>query len=342
MRLYSNSQVSMYESCNRKHLFSYILGLKGDSIAPAPTFGKAWHRAMDVVWNDLCSDGTTNVISNGDPGTLVRRAFDAWQEEWTSEGFPGILDITPDQEEELKARTPFTALGMVEEYIPIRREFLEDIELISVEQPFLVPLSQDEDLWYCGVLDKVIKYKGRVYIVDHKTTSAYKVKGGFKASFTESFSPDTQIDGYAYAGRMLWGDKFKGIFVDGALVHKNVHDKYCLLPIERQTAQIDSWLWETLDKIQRIEKDKKRALASQEEVSEIEYLPAAIKNTSSCWSFNTPCTYTDLCKAWANPILEVREKGIPIGFKIDRSSPFDHIRLEELGVKRGDITEVEI
>lgn len=332
MRLYSNSQVSTYESCNRKHLFSYILGLKGDSIAPAPTFGKAWHKAMDVVWREICH-GDRN-----DHPNLVRTAFEAWQDEWTSEGFPGLLDITDDQEEELKARTPFTALGMIEEYIPIRKDFLEDIKLISVEQPFLVPLSKDEDLWYCGVLDKVIKYRGRVYIVDHKTTSAYKIKGGFKASFTESFSPDTQIDGYAYAGRMLWGDEFKGIFVDGALVHKKVHDKYCLLPIERQTAQIDSWLWETLDKIQRIEKDKRRAQVYQP----VDYLPASIKNTLSCWSFNTPCTYTDLCKAWANPILEIREKGIPIGFKIDRSSPFDHIRLEELGVKREDVTEVEI
>lgn len=327
MRLYSNSQVSTYESCNRKHLFAYILGLKGDSIAPAPTFGKAWHKSMDVVWATLCN-------KESEEG-LVKRAYEAFEEEWTSEGFPGLLDITEDEEADLKARTPFTALGMIEEYIPIRRSFLHDAELLAVEKPFLVPLSSDEDLWYCGVLDKIIRYQKRVYIVDHKTSSAYAVKGGFQASFTESFSPDTQIDGYAYAGRMLYGDEFKGIFIDGALVHKKVHDAYCLLPIERQKAQIDSWLWETLDKIKRIELDKKRALA----VNVNEYLPAFVKNTQSCWNFNTPCTYTDLCKGWANPVLELDRQDTPIGYKIDRSSPFDHIRLEELGISRSDVEE---
>lgn len=341
MRIYSNSQISKYDTCNRQHLFYYILGLKGESKAPAPTFGRGWHKAMDVVWKRMC----VSLLDDEPPnrGNIIKDAYAAFEEEWVSEGFPGILELTPEDEQELKARTPYTAIGMIEEYVDIRGDFLRDkIKLIAVEQPFLVPLDpSDDELWYCGVVDKAIEYQGRVYFVDHKTTSAYAIKGGFRSTFTESFSPDTQIDGYIYAGRMLYGDKFKGVFIDGALVHKKVHDKYCLLPIERQTSQLDSWLWETLDKIKRIEKDKLRAAESKID-GRGEYLPAFVKNTQNCYSFNTPCSYMDLCKAWANPINDMAKKGTPIGFRIDHSSPFDHIRLEELGIKREDVTETHL
>ena len=219
-------------------------------------------------------------------------------------------------------------------------------KLVAVEQPFVVPLDPDDTgLWYSGRIDKVIEARegpqaGKRFIVDHKSTTAYGKATGFLNSFTESFSPNSQVDGYAYGARMLYGDDFGGVYIDGALVHKLHHDIFCFIPVSRSMDQMDAWLWECREEIRRIEYDRKVLAIKRDETGEItdcnddalaiSYMPAAPKNTGSCYTFNTACMYMDLCKSWGNPLKGIIEHGTPDGYIVEEWSPFTDEQKEDV------------
>lgn len=312
--------------------------------APPLAFGLGWHSAMDIVWAELPS--LSEAKDEEEIVTLAQKAYAAWESDWTEQGFPSASDMTEDWTRSLKARTPDTAIEMLLGYILERWDQIRhQYKLIAIEQPFVVPLDPDDPyLWYSGRLDKVIEHRDKYWIVDHKTTSLYAIKGGFKRSFLESFSPDSQMDGYAYGAKLLYGDKFGGVFIDGSLVNKTHHEEFCWFPVSRTSDQLDAWLWETREEIYRIEadrttigNDKGGSLTWTEPTTEnadpyltvsrygldtLSYMPAAPKNTGACWNFNNPCTYSELCKSWGNPLKGLSEHGLPLGYVIDEWSPF--------------------
>ena len=332
MKLYDNTALSSYEGCRRRFYFRHIMHLTGEGMAAAPSFGISWHAAMDVVWKMIDS-------GEHDDLAILKTAYSAFDVRWQELGFPGLNEITPDQEEELKSRTPHTAIGMLEAYIPTRRSLISRFKVLDCERPFVVPLPVGEpgSLWYCGRLDKTLEGDAGKYIVDHKTTSAYKKDGYFKQDFIDSFSPDNQVDGYAFAAHILFENDYRALYIDGALVHRTVHEGFCWIPVNRHIDQLDGWLAETTSRVQDVEKEKEDLLIWRAEGGHSSpYMPLFRKNTNACYDFFTPCPYLDLCKGWANPDRALAEQGTPPGFVREPWSPFDHIQLEKLGFKRED------
>lgn len=316
-RYYDNTRISAFRECPRKFYYRHIRDLTPEGTSPPLVFGSAWHAAMEVLWSrfaDLKDD------------ELITAAFMAFRDKWVEEGFSEEMSL--DEAKRLGARLPSVALEMLYEYLDARREFLDTIELLAVEAPFAVPLDPtDPTLFYVGRLDKVFKKDGSVYIGEHKTTTAYKQDGAFQWSFTESFSPNSQIDGYLFAGHTDYGDKMKAVWVDAALVHRNIHDAFKWIPVERQFAQLDAWLWETHAWIAQIEAN---ATMLEEVDSSSRYMAAYPKNTNSCTNYGG-CPYVTLCKSWANPEAHPE---IPLGFKEKHWSPFDELALSQLGMEK--------
>ena len=314
-QFYDNTRVSGYETCERKYFFRHEMHLTPEGTAPELVFGLAWHAACDVIWGHTDKVGADK---------LAALAFAKWEERWTEGGLPPHEEITPDVADWLRMRTPTTASLMIPEYIAARQDRLvNEFEVLGIEQPFAVPLDpNDPTLWYCGRLDKVYrdKMRGGIYVVDHKTTSQYLKDGYFRQSWVDSFSPDAQMDGYAYAAKMLYGDEFKGIIVDGALVHKTVHEGFCWIPVSRGVDKLDEWLWRTLRRVKEIRADEAKLKQCDTEAI---YLDAFPKKTGACFNYNKPCSYIDFCKGVANPLAELDEYGTPPGFEISEWSPFD-------------------
>lgn len=321
---FDNTRLTSFKTCQRKYYYEHVRGWRPDRKSAALAFGGSWHAAMDAVW------GNYKVANSKDAKAhIISHAYGAFVEHWTSEGMPHPDALTPDELQDLAPRTPMIAREMLHAYVGARAHLFSDpsFKLIDIERPFAVPLDpNDTSLWYVGRLDKIFEYRGKAYVGEHKTTTSYKKGGPFRNDFTDSFSPNSQIDGYLFALRMAYRDKAAGVWVDAALVHKEVHDGFKILPVDRQHAMIDAWLWETRNYIDQIEGNM--AALAEREHDDVPYLAAFPKNTAACTNYGG-CPFADLCKTIGNP---AHEKTPPLGYKYDLWDPLEHIDLSKIGL----------
>ena len=173
-----------------------------------------------------------------------------------------------------------------------------------------------------------------IYIPEHKTTTAYKKNGPFRNEYMDSWSPNSQVDGYLYAGHMLYGQNVKELWVDAALVHKQVHDGFKFIPVNRSISMLDGWLYETRFWIEMIqqETEKLKKLRDSGDSNNLSFLPAFPKNTGACFHY-AGCPYRDICKMVNNP--EHYDEP-PMGYKEEHWSPFDVLELEKIGMPAED------
>lgn len=281
-------------------------------------FGGAWHAAQEVIWAN---------IGKVPKGELAKRAFGAFLQYWCGDGMPAPADMDYEMEKELSPRTPGRALEMIVAYIDKRAPNADEFELVAIEKPFIVPLDPNDDtLFYIGRIDKIVRRRGKVLGIEHKTSTEYKKNGPFKNTFLESFSPNSQVDGYLYALHMLFPGEVGGVWVDAALVHK-MEEGFTFIPVEKKLEHLDSWLSDTKWWIEQLEREKIELEQERLRNEPSRYLQAFPKRTSACRDFNALCPYHDLCRAWPNPV----GKHLPPGFEEARWDPLEHIKgLDEL------------
>lgn len=335
-RYFDNTRVSEFKACPRRFFYRHVMDWVSVGFSPPLLFGSSWHAAMDAVWEHMSDSGNARSSGTQDVANL---GFKAFMHEWVEGGGPELDDINEDWQHRLGFRNPMVALEMLYGYVDERRSLFQrdSFELLSIEQPFAVPLDpDDESLFYVGRFDKIFRIKEGIIIGEHKTTSLYAKIGGFRAMFLDSFSPNSQIDGYLHAARILYGDEVKACWIDASLVHKTVHDEFKIIPIERQFTQLDSWLWETRHWIQEIEGNwnalSDHGPENQYDMSDDPYMAAFPKNTGACQDFARNCSYIDLCKMWPNPIA----KELPGGYEKEHWSPFERLGLGEIGLEKPD------
>ena len=319
-RYYDNTRLEAYRRCGRKYYFRHIRDWNPASMAYPLGFGLSWHDAMDFVW------GNANML---DKPSLLAGAIQTFNASWKKWDMPMSDEILMS----MYPRTPGRAAEMLENYIAKYYDWLNQIELLEIESAFVVPIDEtdNEDIMYMGRLDKVYRdpaVNNKVVISDHKTTSQ------MAGSWFESFSPNSQIDGYHFAGKMLYGDDFWGIMIDGAAVMKN-HSKYGpsvdrdmpkgiafpRVPMSRAFNQLSAWHWEAKETITNIEADIKKLEVVREAVVHEDYLNAFPKNTTNCFCYGR-CIYADICKMFANPEKDITD--CPEGFVVDHWDPRNH------------------
>jgi len=284
-------------------------------------FGGAWHAAMDRLWETTSLNQPRSVVMDA--------AFGAFITYWIKEGMTPPHEIDLGLSDELMPRTPAVALEMLEDYYEKRQRSIQEWEIIEIERPFAVPLDpEDETLFYIGRIDKIVRpTHTSVRGIEHKTTTAMRLdstrkKQRISPMYLESFSPNSQIDGYLYALNLLYPEESAArkidVFADPVLVHKVGQDAQ-FVPVDRQVPHLDNWLGETHSWVDQIEAQRTALQA----VSEADrYMNAFPKNTNSCFNFNSACPYLGLCKARANPLTWTEA---PAGYKVERWDPLEHI-----------------
>jgi hypothetical protein len=314
MRLYDNTRLSAYKRCPRYYFFRHVMHWETTGLKTALVFGSSWHAAMDVIWSN---------IKTVDRNKLAHMAWDAFVQTWMDAGMPAPGEIDYEMEKELAPRTPSHAMEMIVAYIDNRAKTAGDFELIHTERPFAVPIDPaDANLFYVGKIDKVVRRRGKIMGIEHKTTTAYKKDGPFRSAFLDSFSPNSQVDGYLYTLHMMFPGEVGGVWVDASLVHKQ-EEGFQFIPIERQLAHLDTWLWEVRWWINIIE-DQMAALNKHCSPDD-PYMRAFPKNTNSCFDFNTACAYHLPCKSWPNPLRVGSDDKPPSGYIHSIWDPLEHI-----------------
>lgn len=332
LSLYDNTRLSAFRNCPRAFYWRHIRHLDPTSHKIALIFGSSWHAAMDTIWPLLTQKaGQRMTVAD-----MAEAAFAGFMRKWEAEGEPGMdffkgLHPKSDEAKRYTPRNPMVALEMLYAYADMRQTLAGRMTLLEVEKPFAVPLDPARpNLFYVGRFDKVVEFEGRVYILEHKTTSAYGTQTGLRPSYVNSFSPNSQVDGYLFAAHSIYGKKVKAVWVDAALVHKEVHDVFKFIPVERQFEHLDAWLWETLYWQRQVEANS-QAVPSSGNAGP--YMTAFPKNTQSCFQFGSDCTYIDLCKMIPNPAALAKDWA-PEGFNILPWEPFKELELGQL--KLGD------
>lgn len=317
LRLFDNTRISDFRRCPRYFFHRHVRhwatsGRVSDAIA----FGSAWHAAMDTIWSAVHADMTRD--------DTIDAALAAWTAAWCDAGMPHPHEIDAVMIKALGARNPYQAHEMLIAYYEKRNRAIRSMEIIEIERPFAVPLTPDDPtLFYVGRIDKVVApTRSSVRGIEHKTTSSSKrsFDGDTKIRpmFMETFSPNSQVDGYLYTLHMLYPDKDVDVWVDAALVSTSGED-FSFIPVERKLSHLDGWLWTTHYWIERIEEQR---AALDECGPEDPYLAAFPQDTSSCFDFNTQCPFLPLCKSRANPLTWEEPPG---GFKVEKWDPLEHI-----------------
>lgn len=97
-------------------------------------------------------------------------------------------------------------------------EFAED-PLVTVEHDgkaaaeYSFTFGVDDDIFFCGHLDRVTIYGDDAYIADNKTTSSI-----INDRYFDQFSPDTQFSLYTFVGQGIFKLPIKGVVVDAAQI----------------------------------------------------------------------------------------------------------------------------
>lgn len=337
IKLYDNSRLSDHRRCNRYFYWRHRRHLSGTAPNIPADFGSCWSKAQDVLWPEL--------QKSTQPQKVIPLAFEAFVTEWKDTyNYPFLHEMTDEQVGEFKFRHDQTALEMLYYYIERRETFIKSVEILAIEKPFIVPLSPtDPDLLYVGKVDKEIRWEGRVWGLDHKTTSWYRKSGGFAPDWIDGWHLKSQPMGYIHQLRMRYGKEAKGVLIDGALVHANVHDAFTLIPIEKHYGMLETWLWEALHEATLIEandrnleqhKESKKINVPEAHGGDYDFMPAFPKNDNSCIHFMKKCAFFDLCNSVPDP--EAQPDRVPEGFVVRKWEPFDELQLEKLGVKMED------
>jgi PD-(D/E)XK nuclease superfamily len=319
--LYDNTRLSAYRDCPRLFFFRHVLHWRAEGLQWPLVFGSAWHSAMDYVWRKLLLEREVGPINHE---LIARGAYKKFVEEWIEQGAPAPEQMDYEMQQEIAPRTPLHAYEMLIGYVTNKAKLVDDMELVATEKPFAVPMDAEQEIFYIGKIDKQVRLKsnGRIRGIEHKTTTAYRKGGPFRAGYIDSFSPNSQVDGYLFALHMMHPNDVDGIWVDASLVHKT-EEGFMFIPVDKQLRMLDAWIWETRDWIERVEADK---LFASKLSPDAPYMKAFPKNTNSCWNFNRQCPYMYCCKAWPNPL----GKPVPPNMVVDKWNP-----LKELGPIEG-------
>lgn len=317
---YDNTMLSHYKGCPRFYYLRDVRGWRAEGVSAALKFGLAWHSGQNIIWQGY------GKMPNA---KLVELAMEAWNDTWVEEGMVSMNEWNMEEEQKWGARTPGTAREMYTQYLVARETTLRAAKLEQCEQPFAVPVFPDDPtIWYIGRKDKKVRINGDVVIIEHKTTSEYRIDGGFKESYLTGWSPNSQCEGYLYDSRVTDKVPARYVWIDAALVHKKVHDKFKFIPISAAMAALDAFLWEMRDWILRIVGEKKR-LADQDPSAS--HMTAFPKNTENCTTKYGQCGFIGICRSIPRPDKLAEPPG---GFIHEPWEPFDTLQMEKIGMKK--------
>jgi hypothetical protein len=84
---------------------------------------------------------------------------------------------------------------------------------VSFQYPLGIEATTGEQFLHCGHIDRLVRFQDKLWGSDLKTS-----KNDLNSYFFAQFTPDNQLSGYSFAGKIILDEPTAGIIVDGAQV----------------------------------------------------------------------------------------------------------------------------
>lgn len=149
MRVISNSEVSAYLSCERKHYYSFILNLAPKRLSTSLSRGILGHEILATYYQAL-KDGATEEVARRTAMAVANAAL-----------------LEPESDVTMISNL----IVLVNQYLDYHLEDLSEIEILEVEKSYTVPIT--EQYAYGMRLDLLVRmhsgqFNGETVVWDHK------------------------------------------------------------------------------------------------------------------------------------------------------------------------------
>lgn len=235
-----STAVTQYKDCPRRYFFTIVLGFTPKETAVYFTFGTAYHKFREEL--ELSKDAPNPL------GIALQRALDYWDKVQGED--PPVGSSKFDF---------MTRLRLIQSCTVGYKHWEKEkangkIEVLSVEQPFNVELKPGSGHYTSGRFDQIIRWNGKVWGRDFKTTSK-------QLNFYErGTTPNDQFTRYTFAESLLVGERVQGQLIEvlynskGTKAGANAGPTIQPFIVSRTDFDISDWLTDELflrDQIQQ-------------------------------------------------------------------------------------------
>lgn len=283
------SSLVKYMTCERSYFFTKLLGWRFDAPSVHLTFGRALHRAFEVLreegFNQAAIDKAIEMFE-----LVYRQDF----------GEQSDFDNAP--------KNPARFRELIVEYVAQYAVTDSNLELIQQEQVIPVLIDETHTLW-CK-LDSIYRDSNGMYLsIDPKTT------GRKSKHWYDQWANRFQFKAYLHLLYSYYTyQKVKGIIVDGIVITSKGNE-FLRTGVSSTPEQMQLWQYQTLQHLKRLEKDMQ--LLAETKPSD-PYMKAFPQRETACVGYGL-CPFFHICRARPNPVRDFDR--IPEGYIVDFWDP---------------------
>ncbi len=210
---WNSSAMGELKRCARAYYYKYIEGWTPVGSGMHIRFGLLYHAALELYDRRLVAGDSPDDAIDAAVDYLLCSTWDNRADDGSG-GSPWDTQDTKKNRETLVR----SVIWYVDHFAsdPAQTYILADgspaLELeFKVELPWRTLTG--EHYLYTGHLDRLVTYAGELLVSDRKTTGM--TIGSY---YFEQFSPDNQMSGYIYAGKLAYQQPVQGVLIDAAQI----------------------------------------------------------------------------------------------------------------------------
>lgn len=294
---WDNSSILLLKECPRKYQYAILEGWRPKHQAPPLYFGGLFHKCLEI-YDALRAQGTDHDAAQLQAVIAAMRRTAAYEPVLVRDPEGDMELVDQESGEVVKASIRERCVlwisddpnrsrrSLVRSIIWYTEHFKHDAlrtftfpdgtPAVELSFQFALPMSTPEGdpYLYVGHIDKIAEMAGQLWNVERKHT-----KNTLSSSYFANYSPNSQVSGYSFAGKVVLSRPVSGTIVDATqvAVDFNRHMRHIA---SRNQDQLDEWLMNTCHWIRLAE-----------HFSEIDYWPM---NEESCHKYSG-CQFREVC-----------------------------------------------
>lgn len=230
------TSLDLASACPRKYFYRMIRGITPSRQSVHLLFGGVYASALENFYKHR-AEGMT--LEEAECAVVRLAMLLSWDHPRDESGarLPGGQPLSFDSAEKTRMNLIRSIVWYIEQFGDESEGGAVTHHLANgkpaVELSFTLPF--DEDILYCGHLDRVVDFNGSLYWMDQKTTGHT-----ITPKFFEDFTPNNQFSGYSWAGRAILHSPINAGIVDGAQIAVGF-TRFARGIIVRTPEQLEEW-----------------------------------------------------------------------------------------------------